>query len=283
MTYKDETAVQLESLYRQHLEEAFQGTLAFDPITVEVTGNMRDEDALHVTVVYHGDGRLLEPARLNRISSLMVDEASELGVDHTIIESHVHSLEYTRQREFVEEPLPQVGGSQAWHEMLDLARYFLTRGNPPTEIELKSAVDRCYFAMYHALCHSNAQALAGRLREERPGDWSRVYMGIDENDIVRRFREYRPKGSRPANDFGATFAILQEHQDRAMERPGSTCLPSEVARLIHRADNAITALAALGTDERRSLAINLLVEKVRFRGRRTKTTQGPSSRHPASS
>ena len=55
MTHNDETAAQLESLYRQHLEEAFQGTLAFNPITVEVTENMFDRYAFHVTAVYHGD------------------------------------------------------------------------------------------------------------------------------------------------------------------------------------------------------------------------------------
>ena len=67
-------------------------------------------------------------------------------------------------------------------------------------------------------------------------------------------------------DFGAAFAILQEHRDRAMERPSSTFLPSEVARLIQRAKSAITLLESLGQDERRSLAINLLVGNLHAKG-----------------
>ena len=53
--------------------------LAFDPITVELTQNMFDRDAFHVTVAYNGDGRLLDPARLNRISSIITGTASGAG------------------------------------------------------------------------------------------------------------------------------------------------------------------------------------------------------------
>ena len=277
MTYSDETAVQLESLYRQHLEEAFQGTLAFDPITVEVTGNMFHRDAFHVTVVYHGDGRLLEPATLNRISSLMVGEASELSIEHTIIESHADVREYVGQEPRIDEPLAEIIGNRPWHEMLNIARRFLNTGNLPNEAELSLGVDCCYFAMYHALGHSNAQSLAGSPQAQRRDDWSRVYMGIDENTIVERLRYYRTQASNEAKDFGAAFAILQEHRDRAMERLGTSYLPSEVARLMQRAESAITALATLGAEERRSLAINLLVGNVHGKGRNIGAAPGPGS------
>ncbi len=51
-----------------------------------------------------------------------------------------------------------------------------------------------------------------------------------------------------------------------MERPGSTYLPSQVARLMQREDSAITALATLGVEERRSLIIELLAGRVRAKG-----------------
>ena len=254
-------------LYREHLEESFQGTLRFDPIRVELTRNQFDRDASHVTVVYDGGHGLPDPAKLNRISSLMADRAADLGIEDTILESYVHRLEYTGQREFVEGPLEQAGdNSKRWQELLNIAREPLGRRDPSTGTELNLAVDRCYFAAYHALCHSNAQALAGGLRKRRPGEWSRVYTGMDEGIILERLRQYRRQGLRPVRDFGAAFAILQEHRDRAMERPGSTFLPSEVARLIRRAASAVVALEALNAEERRSLAINLLVGGVRGRG-----------------
>ena len=86
---------------------------------------------------------------------------------------------------------------------------------------------------------------------------------MDESTIAARFRQYRPQASDEVKDFGATFAVLQEHRDRAMERFDSTFLPSEVARLIQRAESAILALEALNAEERRLLAINLLIGKVR--------------------
>ena len=43
MAFDKETAARLESLYREHLKQAFQETFTFDPITVELTQNMFDE------------------------------------------------------------------------------------------------------------------------------------------------------------------------------------------------------------------------------------------------
>ena len=242
MAFDKETAARLESLYQQHLDEAFQGTFTFDPITVEVSQNIFEHDAFHVTVAYNGDVRLLDPAKMNRISSLMIDEAAELGIENTILESYVDSREYAGQVDRVEEPLEETGGNQSWHKMLNIARRFLNIQSLPNEAELSLGIDRCYFAMYHALCHSNARALAAGPRQQRREDWSRVYMGMDESAITARLRHYRPHASDEVKDFDATFAILQEHRDRAMEPPNSTFLPSEVARLIQRVESAIIAL-----------------------------------------
>ena len=266
MAFDKETAARLELLYRERLKEAFQETITFDPITVELTQTMFDRDAFHVTVAYHGDGRLLDPAKLNRISSLIIDEAEELDIENTLIESYVDSREHAGQVDRVEEPMQEIGGNQPWGEMLNIGIRFLNTEGLPNEAELATAVDCCYFAVYHALCHNNARALAGSLRERRRDDWSRVYMGMNESAITARLRHYRPQASGEVNDFGAAFAILQEHRDRAMERPSSNFLPSEVARLIQRAESAINALESLGEDERRSLALNLLVGNVRGQG-----------------
>ena len=266
MAFNKKTAIQVESLYRGLLEEAFQGTFTFDPITVELTQNMFDQDAYHVTAVYNGDGRLLDPAKLNRISSLMIDRATELGIENTIIESYADSREYAGHVDRVEELLEEISANQDWHGMLNIARRFLHTGNPPNEAELRQGVDRSYFAMYHALCQSNAQSLAGRLRQRRREAWSRVYMGMHESAITARLRHYRAQASDEVKDFVAAFAILQEHQDRANEHFDSTFHPSEAARLFQRAESAIVALESIDQDERHSLAINLLVGNVHGRG-----------------
>ena len=61
------------------LEEAFQGTITFDPITVEPILDFYGEDALEIIVVYDGDDSLLDPHKLIRISSELYDILYDLG------------------------------------------------------------------------------------------------------------------------------------------------------------------------------------------------------------
>ena len=64
IAFPAETARQVESFFRDHLERNFQGVkLEFDSIEVEP-----------VTVVYDGDGSLLNPHTFNSISVAMEDQ-----------------------------------------------------------------------------------------------------------------------------------------------------------------------------------------------------------------
>lgn len=143
MAFDKETGTRLESLDRELLEEAFQGIHTFGPIPVELTQNMFDRDACHVTAAYSGDGCLLAPGKLNRISSLMTGRAAELDIENTVIESYVDGREYAGQVARVEEPLDEISGNRDWHGMLNLAGRLLDTGAAPNEVELASAVDRC--------------------------------------------------------------------------------------------------------------------------------------------
>ena len=104
MVFSEGTAHVVESLFREQLEAAFHGSLIFDPIRVELTQNMRDEDAFRVTIVYDGDRSLLDPARVNRISSVLSDRLAELGIanTNTVIESYVTREEDSRRKELEE-------------------------------------------------------------------------------------------------------------------------------------------------------------------------------------
>ena len=163
----------------------------------------------------------------------------------------------------------------SWQGRLATARALSGVDRQRDQTELKSAVDSCYFSMYHALCRSNAQALAGRHRTRYPDEWSRVYMGMTEDSIPDRFRQHRPQAADAVKGFGACFAIMQDHRDRAMERPFTTFLPSEVANLIERAESAIIRLLGTSIEERKSLAINLLIGSVHGERPRTYATPEP--------
>ena len=51
-----------------------------------------------------------------------------------------------------------------------------------------------------------------------------------------------------------------------MEHPGTRCLLPEVARLMQRAESAITALDSISREDKRSLALNLLAGNVHGQG-----------------
>ena len=72
MVFTEETAAQVESLYRQHLNEAFQGILTFDPSGLK-SRRAAGTRTPYVTLVYGGVHSLLDPAKLNAISSTMVE------------------------------------------------------------------------------------------------------------------------------------------------------------------------------------------------------------------
>ncbi len=65
---------------------------------------MFDQDAFDVTVAYDGDSRLLDPVKLNRTTSQIIEEAAELGVENALIEFYVDSREYGGQVASADEP-----------------------------------------------------------------------------------------------------------------------------------------------------------------------------------
>ena len=76
------------------LEEAFQGTIIFDPITVDPIVDFYGEDSLKIIVVYDGDYALLDPNKLNRISSELDDILYNLGFRNFPVESYIPKDEY---------------------------------------------------------------------------------------------------------------------------------------------------------------------------------------------
>ena len=79
---------------RKLLDETFQGTVSFDPITVEPIVDYYGEDNLKIVVVYDGDYALLEPNKLNRIFSELNDVLYDMGFANVPMESYIAKDEY---------------------------------------------------------------------------------------------------------------------------------------------------------------------------------------------
>ena len=83
----------------------------------------------------------------------------------------------------------------------------------PRQEPLKTAVNRAYYAMFHALCQNNADALVSRSNDRTTSlAWTRTYRSLNHRQAKNRLTRGRSEISGPARSFAATFAALQEQR-----------------------------------------------------------------------
>lgn len=152
-----------------------------------------------------------------------------------------------------------------WLHLIDMARLLTgqggvtTRGRP-RQAMLKRAVSAAYYAMFHVLCDSNANALIGT--SPRTGSlsaWTITYRALDHNFAREQMRQNRAALSSPVQNFGETFRVLQENRHRADYDPNTRFSQDDAVNLIDRAENAIQSLLSTDPAERRELAAVVLL------------------------
>ena len=126
---------------------------------------------------------------------------------------------------------------------------------------LKRAVSTAYYALFHALCYSNANVLTGRAagRPPYPLAWTRTYRAMDHGPASDAMR--RQAGNMPVEilDFTITFRFLQEQRYKADYDPEARFRRSEVVSLINRTETAIQTFFSANASERRTLAAIVLM------------------------
>ena len=149
-----------------------------------------------------------------------------------------------------------------WRHLIDMAKLLAGQtGVPaqgrPRQAMLKRAVSTAYYALFHALCYSNANVLTGRAagRPPYPLAWTRTYRAMDHgpaSDAMRRQAGNMPVALR--GNFMATFRFLQEQRHKADYDPEARFRRSEVVSLISRTETAIQTFFSASDTERRTLA-----------------------------
>ena len=159
-----------------------------------------------------------------------------------------------------------------WRHLIDVARNLAgviddTPSAPgrPRQMDLRRAVSSAYYAMFHALCRSNAETLIGTAPAMQATEpWVQAYRAMDHRPAKNKLTEYRAK--RPVHpdidSFARTFAILQEQRHDADYDPRKTFTRREVDRLIARAEVAAEAFY-VPVQDRRKLAAHLLLARNR--------------------
>ena len=160
-----------------------------------------------------------------------------------------------------------------WRHLIDVARNLAgviddTPSAPgrPRQMDLRRAVSSAYYAMFHALCRSNAETLIGAAPAMQATEpWVQAYRAMDHRPAKNKLTEYRAKRQvHPDIDsFARTFAILQEQRHDADYDPRKTFTRREVARLIARAGVAAEAFYDVPVQDRRELAAHLLLARNR--------------------
>ncbi len=130
---------------------------------------------------------------------------------------------------------------------------------------LKRAVSTAYYAMFDALCASNANALVGTSASGPDAElWVQTYRALDHGQAKNRLLAYRQQSSAPEiRNFANLFGDLQTYRLNADYNPRSVFTRSRVAILIDRAEAVTQAFDNLPARPRRMLATYLLVARSR--------------------
>ena len=158
-----------------------------------------------------------------------------------------------------------------WQHLIDAARVLAgvsgsaaTPGRP-RQAMLKRAVSTAYYAMFHALCESNANALVGVSPTGEDFElWVQTYRALDHGQAKNRLLAYHRQSSMTEiREFANAFGNLQERRLAADYNPSSAFTRQEVVNLIDRAEAVTQAFDNLPARPRRRLATHLLVARTR--------------------
>ena len=155
-------------------------------------------------------------------------------------------------------------------DLLRTANLLADYGDPgdpygiPSEANLRRAVSTAYYAVFHALCQSFADSLAG----PAPGPlarehWVNAYRTLDHRQVKNKLSNQRGMAnfSGQIRSFADKFVDLQDQRHSADYDPEASFNPQEVQQVVNDAEDAIALFGAASEDERRLLAVYLVATR----------------------
>lgn len=136
----------------------------------------------------------------------------------------------------------------------------LGTGDPPTDEHIRRAVSSAYYATFHALAASNADALAGTPHDRvTAATWTRVYRGLDHTAARRELQRHRGAFSAPSQTFADTFQHLQNRRHSADYDPSAIFTANEPAIWLAEAEVSIIDFLQVERSERAYIAALTLI------------------------
>lgn len=155
-----------------------------------------------------------------------------------------------------------------WRHLIDAAR--ILAGDPgtqrqqgrPRQAMLKRAISTAYYAMFHALCNSNANLVAGQSMNTPTREaWTRTYRSLDHGPARQRMSQGTGTMESAVQRFAIVFAQLQQQRRLADYDPHSRYSRNQVLTLIGAAEVATEDFLSTVPAMRRPLATLVLLRE----------------------
>ena len=152
-----------------------------------------------------------------------------------------------------------------WRNLIDAAREMAGQVPPqslgrPRQEPLKRAVSSAYYAMFHALCESNADTMIGRRNSAISRlAWTRTYRALDHRQAKNRLAHALHEIPARAMNFATAFQVLQGQRHEADYNPHRKLSKGEVVALLNTAEIATQEYMRLPSSDRRAIAALVLL------------------------
>lgn len=162
--------------------------------------------------------------------------------------------------------------------LLDSARALCpsNTGKKPKQADLRRAVSAAYYAAFHELARTCADALVGKTKSKRPNKaWVEVYRGLDHG-VAKDACHRAVNISFPVGilDFADAFKQLQAARHGADYDPMIRVSKVEVLGFISLAEDCINALKSAGDNDKVAFAAWVLITSKGATDARLKVKKG---------
>lgn len=161
------------------------------------------------------------------------------------------------------QPLFQPPTPIGWTELIAAGRARLApqpTAHQPAPAAIRRAISDAYYAAFHALTASNADALIGPAHDQLAADaWVRTYRGLDHNQARSQLQQNRASFSTNVQVFADLFRDLQNERHNADYNPRTIFTAQTADTWLDQAETAIANFLQASRSERAAVAILTLV------------------------
>ena len=155
----------------------------------------------------------------------------------------------------------------SWTDLIAAGRASLIpqpAATQPTQAAIRRAISTAYYAAFHALTTSNADALIGPAHDQLTADsWIRIYRGLNhghaKSQLEPEVKRNQPRISANALNFADLFCKLQDERHSADYNPRATFTIQAATSWLDSAEAAITRFLQTSRSERAAVAILTLI------------------------